>query len=70
MARNPVALVAALKLAPPAKDQFQGGDFPGSYLWQRGGLDPEQYRGIKQTKYAEAVKLPKISIKAKIPKGF
>lgn len=59
MARNPAALVAALKTAPVAKDQFNGGDFPGSYLWRKGGLDPEEFGDERQAKAGE-LKIPKL----------
>ena len=58
MARNPAALVAALKTAPVSKDQFGGGDYPGSYLWRKGGEDPEQFGEQRQIKAGEA-KIPK-----------
>ncbi len=45
---NPGQLASILKSVQPiGKDQFQGADFPGSYLWQRGGLGPEQYHSDK-----------------------
>ena len=70
--RNPAALVAALKLTPVAKDQFQGNDYPGSYLWQKGGLDAEQFHAQKQAKLSEP-KMPAIkpipTRPAKIPAG-
>ena len=58
--RNPgkASLVAALKTAPATKDNFGGSAFPGSYLWQRGNLDPEAYHANKQAKYAMEPKVP------------
>ena len=65
MARNPATLVAALKLGPVTKDQFGGGNYPGSYLWRKGGEDPEQFGETRQIKAGES-KIPKLG--AKIPK--
>lgn len=49
---NPANLVAALKAQPVAQDQFKGSDFPGSYLWQRGGMPSEEFHEIKAAKNA------------------
>jgi hypothetical protein len=66
---NPANLVAALKLAPVAQDQFGGSNFPGSYLWQRGGMPAEEFKSIKQSKYDEAA-IPKLRAPALVRPGF
>lgn len=74
MPRSPATLVAALKLGPVSKDQFAGNDFPGSYLWRKGGESSEQFPEQRQIKAEESkipkLKAPKISKAGFKPHGY
>lgn len=70
---NPNLLASVLsKIAPVAKDQFAGNDFPGSYLWRKGDQDSQQFADQRQAKSGTAPHLPKIQpiVKPPLHPGF
>lgn len=57
---DPNQLASILKsVQPVAKDQFAGSDYPGSYLWAKGNLGPEQFHAQKAA-HNDMPKMPHI----------